>query len=80
MKTFKSIADVEHFCDHPIHDTVKELVLTITTEHPEYRPEEDGYLVLLEPSHQSSVQPSFTYPVLLYSYRDNPDCFYPDGE
>ena len=49
MKTFKSIADVEQLRNHPLHDTIKSLVSTMITEHPEYRPEDDGYLVLIEP-------------------------------
>ena len=49
MKTFKSIADVEQFRSHPLHATVESLLLSIIADCPEYRPENDGYLVLLEP-------------------------------
>ena len=47
MKTFKSIADVEHARHHPLHATIKELASTFMTES-DYRPEDDGYLALLE--------------------------------
>ena len=49
MKTFKSIPDVDRFRNHPLHGTVQSLVATVIAEYPEYRPEDDGYLVLLEP-------------------------------
>ena len=57
MKTFKSTYDVEQLRNDPIHhtiyDTVKELVVPVIAEytdsvHP-YRPENDGFLVLVEP-------------------------------
>jgi hypothetical protein len=58
MKTFKSTSDVEQLRNDPVHspiyDTVKELVVPVIAEytdsvHP-YSPENDGYLVLIEPS------------------------------
>jgi hypothetical protein len=49
MKTFKSIADVERFRKHPLHATVQSLVSTMIGDCPEYVPEDDGWLVLLEP-------------------------------
>ena len=49
MKTFKSIHNVARFRGHPLHDTVKELFLPVIAEYPNYRPEDDGYLVLIEP-------------------------------
>jgi hypothetical protein len=49
MKTFKSINDVEQLHDHPLHATIKSLVLAIIADYPEYRPENDGYVVLLGP-------------------------------
>ena len=49
MKTFKSIPDVERFRHHPLHATAKSLFLSIINDYPEYRPEDDGYLVLIEP-------------------------------
>jgi hypothetical protein len=49
MKAFKSLSDVEQFHDHPLHATVQSLVSTIIADCPDYRPEDDGWLVLLEP-------------------------------
>jgi hypothetical protein len=49
MKTFKCITDVEQLRQHPLHDTVESLVLPVIAATPEYRPEDDGYLVLIEP-------------------------------
>lgn len=55
MKTFKSTSDVEQLRNDPVHapiyDTVKELVVPVIAEYtdPPYRPEDDGYLVLIEP-------------------------------
>ena len=48
MKTFKCIADVEHFQEHPLHTTIKELVSLMISDYPEHIPEDDGYLVLIE--------------------------------
>lgn len=55
MKTFKSIPDVDRFHDHPLHNTIKNLVSTIINDYPEYRPEDDGYLVLIEPQDTARV-------------------------
>jgi hypothetical protein len=49
MKTFKSLSDVDRLRDHPLHATIKSLVSTIIADYPEYRPQDDGWLVLLEP-------------------------------
>jgi hypothetical protein len=49
MKTFKSAPDVEQVRGTPLYTTIKDLVVPIINEHPEYRPEDDGYLVLIEP-------------------------------
>ena len=49
MKTFKSISDVERFRKLPLHATIKSLVSTMIADCPEYRPEDDGWMVLLEP-------------------------------
>ena len=53
MKTFKSIPDVDRLRSHgayaPLHATIKNLVSAIINDYPEYRPEDDGYLVLIEP-------------------------------
>jgi hypothetical protein len=55
MKTFKSTYDVEQLRSDPIYapiyDTVKELVVPVINEYTDaapYRPEDDGYLVLIE--------------------------------
>jgi hypothetical protein len=59
MKTFKSIPDVEQLRNHgayaPLHATVKELVSTMIADYPEYVPEDDGYLVLIEPQDTARV-------------------------
>jgi hypothetical protein len=55
MKTFKSITEVEQLRDHPLHATVKSLVSLIVADYPEYRPEDDGYLVLIEPGDVARV-------------------------
>ena len=48
MKIFKSISDVEQLRNHPLHATIKKLVSTIIADYPEYRPEDDGFLVHIE--------------------------------
>ena len=52
MKTFKSIPDVEQLRNHPLRDTIESLVVPVLkfyadSGHP-CRPENDGYLVLIE--------------------------------
>ena len=49
MKTFKSIADVDRLRNHPLHATIESLFLSIIAATPDYRPEDDGWLVLIEP-------------------------------
>jgi hypothetical protein len=49
MKTFKSSADVDRFHKHPLHATVQSLVTTMIADQPEYVPEDDGWLIFLEP-------------------------------
>ena len=52
MKTFKSISDVKQVLGTPVHDTVRELVVPVIesfSDSAPYRPEDDGYLVLIEP-------------------------------
>ena len=49
MKTFKSASDLEQVRNTPLHATIRSLVLPVISEYPEYRPEDDGYLVLIEP-------------------------------
>jgi hypothetical protein len=55
MKTFKSIPDLEQLRNHPLHATIKSLVATSIVATPEYRPEDDGYLVLIEPDDVNRV-------------------------
>ena len=55
MKTFKSISDVDRFRNHPLHDTIKKLVSLIVADQTDYVPEDDGWLVLLEPGDTTRV-------------------------
>ena len=51
MKTFKSIPDVEQVQGTPVHDIVREIVVPVIesfSDSAPYRPEDDGYLVLIE--------------------------------
>lgn len=51
MKTFKFISDVKQVLGTPVHSTVRELVVPVIesfSESAPYRPENDGYLVLIE--------------------------------
>ena len=48
MKTFKSIPDVEQLHNHPLHAAIKSLVVPVIAAAPNYRPEDDGYVVLIE--------------------------------
>jgi hypothetical protein len=65
MKTFKSITDVVRFRDHPLHATVQSLVSAIINDYPEYRPEDDGYLVLIEPADVDRVLDDLDMPYRL---------------
>ena len=65
MKTFKSITDLEQLIDHPLHATVRSLVSTIINDYPEYRPEDDGYLVLIEPGDVNRVLSDLDMPYRL---------------
>jgi hypothetical protein len=69
MKTFKCIADVERFRNHPayasLHDTVESLVTPVIAEYPEYHPEDDGYLVLIEPADVDRVLSDLDMPYRL---------------
>ena len=49
MKTFKCIPDLEQVRDTTLYATVESLVVPVIAEYPEYVPEDDGYLALLEP-------------------------------
>jgi hypothetical protein len=65
MKTFKSIADVEQLRDHSLRATVGSLFLSIVVDCPEYRPENDGYLVLMEPDDVNRVLDDLDVPYRL---------------
>jgi len=69
IKTFKSIADVDRLRNHPayapLHATIKSLVSTIIAEYPDYRPEDDGYLVLMEPADVDRVLDNLDMPYRL---------------
>jgi hypothetical protein len=47
MKTFKSTADLEQLRGTPLHDTVQEIISPYIDD-PNYRPEDDGYVAILE--------------------------------
>ena len=65
MKTFKSITDVEQLRNHPLHATVESLVVPVINEYAEYRPEDDGYLVLIEPADVDRVLSDLDMPYRL---------------
>ena len=65
MKTFKSITDVEQLRRHPLHATVESLFQTIINDCPEYRPEDDGYLALIEPGDVDRVLDDLDMPYRL---------------
>ena len=48
MKIIKSATDLEQLQNHPLHDTVKEIISPYIDD-PSYRPQDDGYVALLEP-------------------------------
>ena len=69
MKTFKSIPDVEQLRNHPLRDTIESLVVPVLkfyadSGHP-YRPENDGYLVLIEPADVDRVLDDLDMPYRL---------------
>jgi hypothetical protein len=49
MKTFKSIPDVEQLRNDPLYASVQSLVSTMIADCPDYHPEDDGWLVMIEP-------------------------------
>ena len=69
MITFKSIADVDRLRNHaayaPLHATIESLFLSIIADCPEYRPEDDGYLVLIEPCDVDRVLDNLDMPYRL---------------
>ena len=69
MKTFKSIPDVEQLRNHsayaPLHATIESLFLSIIGDYPEYRPEDDGWLVLIEPGDVDRVLDDLDMPYRL---------------
>lgn len=48
MKIIKAASDLEQLQNHPLHDTVKEIISPYIDD-PSYRPQDDGYVALLEP-------------------------------
>jgi hypothetical protein len=54
MKTFKSVPDLEQLRNHPLHNTVKEIISPYIDD-PDYRPQDDGYVALLEPNDMHRV-------------------------
>jgi hypothetical protein len=70
MKTFKYITDVDRFHNHPLHVTVKQLFQTIIADCPEYRPEDDGYLVLIDPADVDRVLDDLDMPYRLSEVRN----------
>jgi hypothetical protein len=69
MKTFRSIADVEQFRSHPLHDTVESLVVPVLKFYAgsgyTYHPENDGYLALIEPGDVDRVLDDLDVPYRL---------------
>jgi len=65
MITFKSITDVEQLRNDPLHATVQSLFLSIVADCPEYRPEDDGWLVLVEPDDVDRVLSDLDMPYRL---------------
>ena len=66
MKTFKCVADLEQVRNAPLYATIKSLFLPVIADCPEYRPEDDGYLVLIERQDVdrvglTTVQPPFRF-------------------
>jgi len=47
MKIIKSATDLEQLQNHPLHDTVKEIISPYIDD-PAYRPQDDGYVALVE--------------------------------
>ena len=65
MKTFKSISDLEQLRNDPLYATVKSLFLSTIADCPEYRPKDDGYLVLIEPGDVDRVLDDLDVPYRL---------------
>ena len=65
MKTFKSVSDLEQVRNAPLYDTLKSLFLSIVADCPDYRPEDDGYLVLIEPGDTDRVLDDLDVPYKL---------------
>ena len=65
MKTFKSASDLDQVQNDPLHATVQSLVSLIIADCPDYRPEDDGYLVLIEPGDAARVLDDLDVPYRL---------------
>ena len=64
MILFKSISDVEQYVHNPAYATLKKLVANITSNES-YRPEEDGYIVIIEPEDVDRVLDDLRMPYRL---------------
>ena len=65
MKTFKSVSDLEQVRNDPLYETIQSLFLSIVADCPEYCPEDDGYLVLIEPDDVDRVLDDLDVPYRL---------------
>ena len=65
MKTFKSIPDLEQVRNAPLYATIKSLFLSIVADCPDYRPEDDGWLVLIESTDAARVLDDLDMPYRL---------------
>lgn len=70
MKIFKSIEDVERLgSHHPSYSTIKELVEQLIEAYSDYErpycPEDDGYIVLVEPGDVERVLEELLMPYRL---------------
>jgi hypothetical protein len=65
MKTFKSASDLEQVRNDPLYATVQSLFLSIIADCPEYRPEDDGWLVLIERNDAARVLDDLDMPYRL---------------
>ena len=88
MKTFKSIPDLEQLRNHLLHDTVKSLVVPVLKFYADsgnpYRPENDGYLVLIESQDVDRVLDDLDMPyrlsVVHYHVLSSPQRFNPQKQ
>lgn len=62
MQTFKSLADLEQVTHHPARAAIELLLIPLLTTYPDYRPEDDGYVVLIEPADVDRVLSDLSVP------------------